>query len=493
MAIVMGLLTFNACLDYDDLRENPNDPNSVPPSLIFTEITPGPVAAFDSDYERMQYHLEIRTDNVSEPSFRSGFGGSFGGYGTIRNITKMNEEAEKANAPAYIILGKFLKARAYIEMTRRMGDIPLSEAEQGQDNPQPKYDSQKSVYIQCLNWLDETNTELGAFIADNPTVTIEGDAYFEGNLVQWQKLINAYTLRILISLSKKADDPQVNVQGRFSRILDNPAQYPLMEGLQDNAQLTYRNEDGFRQGYQPNCAICREAEMYASTYIDLLKNKLDPRLMQVADPTPMALAANPNEAEVRADFDSYGGADISAKGSDNVTQKNEGLFSPPNFDRYWNFIGQPGVWLSYWEQELTIAEAANRGWISQDGKTHYDNGVIASMDFYNVSADDSNDYIANKQPYVAGMAGLTRTLEQKYIAFAENSDQESFFTTRRTGVPTYVYSTFNGIEDDETYPVRWTYPSSEQIYNAENYYNALRSQFGAEVDNIDQVIWLLED
>lgn len=151
--IVFLLGSVISCLDYEDLRENPNEPNSVPPSLIFTTLVPGVTGSFSDTYEKMQYHLWIATDNVFSPNFNNGFNGSFD-YSSLRNIIQMTKEAEAAGAPAYAIIGKFLKARMFIEMTRRMGDIPLSEAGLGAEKPQPKYDSQKSVYIQCLDWLD---------------------------------------------------------------------------------------------------------------------------------------------------------------------------------------------------------------------------------------------------------------------------------------------------------------------------------------------------
>ena len=488
--IVFLLGSVISCLDYEDLRENPNEPNSVPPSLIFTTLVPGVTGSFSDTYEKMQYHLWIATDNVFSPNFNNGFNGSFD-YSSLRNIIQMTKEAEAAGAPAYAIIGKFLKARMFIEMTRRMGDIPLSEAGLGAEKPQPKYDSQKSVYIQCLDWLDEANSELGTFITANPGVNIEGDPYYNGDLKQWQKLINAYTLRVLLSLSKKENDADVNVKGRFASILNNSDNYPLLTGLQDNAQLTYSNEDGFRQTYNPDQAVYRDAVVYASTYIDLLKGKEDPRLMKVADPTKDALEANPIEAEVRADYDAYAGADISAAATENSAKKLDGDFSFPNFEKYWNYVGQPGVFMSYWEQELHIAEGAHRGWASIDAKTHYDNGVTASMEFYSVDASEISTYLAAKQPYITGAAGLNRILEQKYLAFAENTDHESFFTTRRTGVPTYLFSSeHNNITK---YPVRWTYPTSEDLDNKNNYRAALRAQFGAEVDDRDQVIWLLKD
>ncbi|MBJ6368060.1 SusD/RagB family nutrient-binding outer membrane lipoprotein [Snuella sedimenti] len=488
--------TMLSCLDdFDELRENPNAPRSVPASLIFTNLTPQPTPSFTGTYEDMQYHTWIATDNTSVPGFTNVIGGDFGNYASLRNVDKMVEEAEKTNSQEYIILAKFYRARFYLEMTRRMGDIPFSESLKGVDNPQPKYDSQKSVYIQCLKWLDEANTELGDFIATNPAATLDGDLYFNGNLKQWQKLINVYTLRILVSLSKKANDSDVNVQGRFAAIIGNPSKYPLMTGLSDNAMFEYSGEEGFKQSYQPEQAVYKDAVVYASTYIDLLKGKEDPRLMVVADPTKDALDEGADEATVRADFDSYEGADISAAGSESSSRKLDGDFSFPNEDKYWNFVGQPGIWMSYWEQEFCIAEAAHRGWISANAADHYNNAITASMEWYGVESDKIADYIANRQPYITGDAGLTRLLEQKYIAFAENSGKESLFTYRRTGVPNFIFSSFNGLDPSlgEKYPVRGSYPSSERDNNFSNYNAALISQFGSENNDVDQVIWLLQD
>ena len=112
------------------------------------------------------------------------------------------------------------------------------------------------------------------------------------------------------------------------------------------------------------------------------------------------------------------------------------------------------------------------------------------MEFYGVDPSEIADYLNNKQPYTTGAEGLKRIYEQKYIAFAENSGEESYFTTRRTGVPTYLFSQVNNIEK---YPVRWTYPRSEDIDNKVNYRAALVSQFGSEVDDRDQIIWILKD
>ncbi len=483
-----------SCLDYHDLRENPNQPTSVPPSLIFTELTPNVTTSFSDNYMRMQYHIWVSTDSEYFINFRSGFGGSFGGYSDLRNIEKMNEAADANNAPIYKILGKFYAARAFIEMTRRMGDIPFSEALSGSEIPRPLYDDQLTVYTGALNMLDEASVELGIFINNNQGYNLAGDVYYNGQLAQWQKVINAYTLRILISLSKKSNDAMLDIPGRFAQIINNPTKYPLFESISDNAELHYSNEDGFKQTYNPDVAVYRASVSYASTYIDMLKNYKDPRLFLVADPTQFALDANPgNEAVVRADINSYSGADPTKSPSENVTLRLEGHFSLPNEGKYWNFIGQPGVWLSYWEQEFCIAEAAHRGWISADAKDHYDNAVRGSMEWYGVESDIIETYLSSgTSEYIAGEEGLTRLLEQKYLAFAENSGDEAFFNFRRTNVPDLPFSDFN-VGTNPGYPIRWSYPGSENSDNSENYLNALISQFGVESDDIDFHIWELKD
>lgn len=486
LSLLTLVLLHTSCLDFEDLRENPNDPLTVPPSLLFTSLTPGPESSFAGDaYAFSQYHMWVATDNATAPSYQ--FGRASFTYDKIRNIDKMNEEAEQANAPVYPILGKFFRAYYYVEMTRRMGDIPLSESMKGAENPTPAYDSQKKVYLQALNWLDEANLELGEFIKQYPGTTLDGDIYYNGNLRSWQKAINAYTIRVLTSLSKRADDNDLDLVGRMNRIYSQPDLYPLLAGIEDNAQLAYRNEDGFRQTYNPDQAVYRASIVYVDTYIDMLKAYEDPRLMIVADPTQDAMDANPgNELAVRASFDSYAGADFSLNGTVNSSKKLDGDFSFPNEAKYWNYVGQPAIWIGYSEQELNLAEAAHRGWISGNAAVHYRQGILASMQFLGVDEDLAEEYIAGKAAYTTGEEGLKQIHEQMYLAFAENSGWESFFMTRRTGIPTYKFSSENSVEQ---IPVRWMYPSTENDRNQANYRDALVSQFGSENDSRDEVIW----
>ncbi len=476
------ICTVSSCLKYDNLRENPNNPLAVSPSLLFTAAVPGVESAFSDLYRHSQYHNFLTADLGVSPTVNYRYGSGSFGYGSLRNIDKMVQEAEKTNGKAYIILAKFLKAYYYVKMTQEMGDVPLTEAMQGAAIPRPKYDSQKSVYIQCLKWLDEANLELGNFITQNPGAGIDGDPYFSGNLKKWQKVINAFTIRVLISLSKKENEADVNVKSRFQAIMQDPAKYPLLTAS-DNMQLTHRDEDGFRSAYNPTLQINFSGIVYADTYIDMLKNYQDPRLFKVADPTPKALALNPNAA---SDVASYAGSDISKNLPEENAKRNNGEFSYPNKVRFQNFVGQPSILIGYPEQELNIAEAAHRGWITENAKLHYDNGITASMNFYGAVI---GIYLTVNAPYIPGAAGLQRIHEQMYLALAENSGWTSWIMTRRTGVPAYKFSSVN---DVTKLPVRWAYPTAENTENTSNYKAALVAQFGAVIDDRDQVMWLLQ-
>ncbi|MEN7547668.1 SusD/RagB family nutrient-binding outer membrane lipoprotein [Rapidithrix thailandica] len=478
----------SGCLDFEELRVNPNDPSSVAPSLLLTEVLPRPSGAWGSTFEYAQYCLFVHADSRTldydayewtQPGFS---------YGRLRNISKMESEAEKVNAPAYLALAKFLKAYTFIEMARRHGDIPMSETLMAEEGVfEPVYDTQKQVFVRSLNLLNEANADLANLIQNSPGLTVDGDVYFNGDLKQWQKIINAYTLRILITLSAKEEDTDLKVKERFAAIVNNPAQYPLLEGLEDNMQLTHKDEDGFRYSLNPNNASTIDGKVLGKTYVEMLKKYEDPRLFKVADPTPASLEADPDAA---SKFESYIGVDISKNNTDLINQKSAGNVSKPNNARYVNHKGEPSIFLGYVEQELTIAEAIHRGWFNGDAKMHFDNGVKASMKFYGVGEADIAAYLSGWAAYKTGEEGLVQLLEQKYIAYSQNSGWEAFFTQRRTGIPSFDVSVENSRSGQ--IPVRWRYPHSESQYNKTNLTEALNRQFGGPVDDVLNPLWHLQ-
>src|SRR3569833_2846181 len=153
----------------------------------------------------------------------------------------MEESAAGVGLPAgnaYEAMGKFFRAYFFSKMSLEMGDIPMSQALLGLANLKPSYDAQKDVFKLCLLWLDTANTQLGV-LATAGDQTLQGDIYYGNSVAKWQKAVNAFHLRLLIELSKRADDGGIDVKAQFAAIIGNATKYPLMESESDNLQYNY--------------------------------------------------------------------------------------------------------------------------------------------------------------------------------------------------------------------------------------------------------------
>ena len=128
-------------------------------------------------------------------------------------------------------------------MSEKVGDLPMTEALQGLANTTPKYDTQKDIFKQSLLWLDSANTLLGSLI-QNGFLEFSGDFYYAERissplsprdaLIEWQKVVNTYKLRLLIELSKKTGDADLNIAQQFATIYNDADKYPIFTGSADN-------------------------------------------------------------------------------------------------------------------------------------------------------------------------------------------------------------------------------------------------------------------
>jgi hypothetical protein len=502
--VVIGLVS--ACADYNELEQNVNKPNSVPPGLVMNGI-------LNDLYER-PWSLEHRQNqfwccNYNYYGTNEYWASASLNFMTMKNVLKMEEEAKRSGAAdvnPYSALGKFFRAYFYVRMSQRVGDLPLAEALQGLDNPAPEYDSQKQIYLSVLNWLEEANNDLEQLITENNR-TLQGDIYLNNDLTKWRKVVNSFKLRVLISLSKKESDPELNVKTKFAAMINDPAKYPVMTGLSDNLEYKYNGSTNLYPTNPGNRGFDKNRYNMAATYVGLLTNLNDPRVFVVANPAEKKL----NEGVLPTDFAAYVGAS-SGESLDNMSSKaGVGEYSAANQKRYYStFTGyEPAVQIGYAEQCFNIAEGINRGWATGDAALHYQNGIKASMQFYGITdgaviqiTEQDNDAVIgsvtanvtnylNQAPVIyAGNNGdgLKQILEQKYLAFFQQAGQEAYFNFRRTGFPAFL--TGPGTGNNGVIPKRWLYPQAESITNNQNYLKAVTDQFGGAGDNLNELLWI---
>ena len=472
------LLGLVGCQDFEEFQNDPNSTTQANPGLLLTNIEISSLNSIDLNASMAVRHL-INVNLVEDSQYYGWDRASFGFYNTLRQVQKMEEEAENFQNPNFIALSQFFKAFLFEQITRQFGDIPLSDALNAENEVyQPEYDSQEQVYLAIFDLLENANATL-----DVTGPAINGDVVFNGDLLKWKKLINSFHLRVLMSLSRREADPNLNLPSRFNAIFSNPLDYPLMESTEDNSTYTYSEETGNVYPFWRNASITTSYVLEES-FVERLKSFNDPRLFEMAAPDPQSAQDSP------ITFDNFSGLLGSAPLNENVSRLSNGEGSPLNPRYVDDAEAEPNLSLGYAELNFVLAEAAHRNWISADAATFYREGIKASMLYYSIPEEEVNLYLNQQQLVYQPSTGLEQILTQKHIAMFLNSGWEPFYDNRRTGFPSFNVDG-GGIINDAGVPKRWLYPFSEINQNEENLEEAIQRQF-PQGDNVNAVMWSIQ-
>jgi len=535
------LITIGICLmiscnkQIQEKQLDPNNPTSVPPGLILgtvlTDISGtgsegglGGINSWDNVQAWNQYHCQ--NYDYYGNNIYSWTNGSFNPYLVIKNVIQMEKEATSRgalNVNPYEAVGRFIRAYYFYNTTSLFGDVPLTEALQGSNNSKPAYTPQEQVFQYVLNELDTANTDLASLIASNDnSLSASQDIYYHGNLAAWQKLVNSFKLRVLLSLSNKASDAALNVPVQFSSIINNPIKYPIFASQSDDFSFVYNPGGTNTYSTYPfnpsNFGSIAGRYNMASTYVSALTNLSDPRVFITCEPASALVGSDPNLAQ----FKYFVGASTGESVQSMYGNASAGLYSFINRRRYYsNFTGEPNVLVGYKEMCFNIAEAIIRGWVvgknNIDAETWYKEGITASMSFYGIDITQSNftayflpvgaNSVTQVAPYPFTFSfsnyyaqpsvkfsstpstAISQIVLQKYIACFENSGYEPYYNWRRTGVPSFQSGA--GIGNNGVIPKRWAYPVSEQTQNKANWNAALSAQ-QYSADDLNQTMWLLK-
>ncbi len=172
------------------------------------------------------------------------------------------------------------------------------------------------------------------------------------DLLKWQKVVNSFKLRVLISLSKKESDAELNVKGKFAAMLANPSKYPLMTGLSDNLSFVYNGTTNLYPTNPGNKGFDKNRYNMAATYVGLLTSLRDPRVFVVANPSKKKLA----DGVAANSFSAFVGAS-SGESLDNMsTNAQLGVYSYANQKRYYgSFTGpEPAVMIGFWNSASAL-------------------------------------------------------------------------------------------------------------------------------------------
>lgn len=158
--------------------------------------------------------------------------------GAANNISYMYDKAMADEAWHYAGVAKIIRAYGFMLMTDLYGEMPYTDAVG--PNATPFYDNGKTIYLGCLNELNE-GLELLAKPQDPslPSLAI-GDFWNNGDVNKWIKFGNLLKARYAVKLSKKPAGNYLDGKYDADAILD-----ALSKGPQSNADnsIIYHTDD----------------------------------------------------------------------------------------------------------------------------------------------------------------------------------------------------------------------------------------------------------
>lgn len=199
--------------------------------------------------------------------------------GAACNIEDMYDKAIEAEAWHYAGVAKVIRAYGFMLMTDLHGEMPYTDAVG--ENATPFYDNGKTIYLGCLNELDEGIALLQKSQEPSKPALSEGDFWNNGDVSKWIKFANLLKARYCVKLSKKADGSYLDGKYDAAAILDALSKGP--QSNNDNTVVNHTDDNGTTHDvlgwdepvdYSPLYSVCgmNAGYMVTKTLYDNLTN-----------------------------------------------------------------------------------------------------------------------------------------------------------------------------------------------------------------------------
>jgi hypothetical protein len=374
---------------------------------------------------------------------------------------------------------------AYHICTDIYGDVPYSEANKGYEERIffPKYDHQGDIYMGMLQELSEA----AAGFDTNADDMGAQDLIYKGDVNKWRKF--AYSLMLRLAMRISNVDP-TTAQLYISKAIEGG----VFTGNADNAFIPMEtgpdirtNSNGISRTLTPGDGNI--PGILSNTLVDFMRDHDDPRLMIISSGIGYWGQEKITDPDLQRGM---------PNGKDHATIRDyEGVTSSFLIDTTYSRINEllldyddPSLMQSYAEVELLLAEAAVQGWHTGDPATHYNNGVRAGMQMYDIFDPSFTVSDAEVDAYLAAhpydpAKGLEMIGNQYWVATFLNF-YETWANWRRTGYPLLTPVNYPGNDTGGTIPLRINYSTVEASNNFDNY-NAASERIGG--DKMTTRVW----
>lgn len=452
MAMSAALLGFTACSE-DTLDEINKDnqhpsPDVVPAYLQLSEAimstgfstVSGDLAFYLSSLNEQEIGvgnnqlMKAELRNSSEWAASTTFNNVWNStYGNLMNIRQMQNKVKNevpGNVGQYDILGiaQVLEALNFGILTDMHGDIPYSEAVQGQGNLQPKLDAQKDVYAGIMATLDDaiTNLEKGAGLKSAK----DQDLVLGGDSKKWEAF--AYALKARYILHQSAVESNVWPQ------VEAAAAKAVELGFEGAAITEFNGQ---------TCDNPWSAYIWSRSYV--ASSKTVTNLMEATN-------------DPRLEYYTYGTGESYAPGDEDAAKVADGSLA---FPQWYDYGSQPLHLFSKAELYFILAEAQLRQ--GKDATDAFQTAVKTAVGEIMTLVKDDTDAATFVESL--GSPTLQTLFEQKYLAQSYDEQIEAYNDLRRCKAMGESYITltnpFNTQSSINRYPERLPYGNSSVLSN----------------------------
>ena len=454
--LFVAIATLGSCKKFLDVNKTVNNPLDVPARLLLPTTTVGMAWANGNALGRaasvlVQYNAGLAGDPDDYDGYR--LEGDFDNQwnfeiynGTINNLRILIDKTE-GSSPAYSGIAKLQLAYTFSMATDLWGDVPYSEAGFGLEVPQPKFDSQRDIYlgngsIQSLFNL----TREGLADLSKPSQLLPGndDRVYAGDLAKWRRMGNTLLLKLAIQVSNVAPDTAKAV---ISSVI---------------TANNYINDNALDYQVAFSTPLNNQNPMYA---FDIL-NRPDEEMMSARF---QALMFSLNDTIRLSKY--YTKPNGVFRGFDNgATVAAPVRASRSRYNTYIVGVGgeAPVRLLTNFQRAFILAESAVRFGTAGDANALFQEGIRASMRKTGMTDAEINNYFTTN-PTVVNLSGsvqdkIKQIITQKYIAWVGNGI-EAYNDFRRTGYPQLAVALNATGDDPNVIPKRLTYVISEAERN----------------------------
>ncbi len=467
LTVVLGLSLITGCDygDFGDTNQNPGATSDPITSALLTNVQSGIGAYATNNSWRpalyCQYFSETQYTDASLYSSNKADIPSYAGMlMDLQNIIKYNTDPATKDKVTVngsnnnqIAAATILKTYILWVITDRYGDIPYTGILLG--TTEIVYDKQETVYKGLISELKKA-----VDLFDNGAA-LKGDIVYNGDNAKWKKLANS--LRVLMAL-------------RLSKRYPGASDYSATEikaALAHSAGTIESNADNF--------VIAYPGGNFKNPYYGMYDGRKD----YGESETMVKLLGSINDNRQKAFGTSTEGVPYGWTRS-----RIEGWTSThPNWskvldDRY-RAENSPLVMVAASHVLLARAEAADRGWTTENVQSRYEAGIKASFAQWGVGEPAGAYFSQADVALGATGTNLKKIATQRYIATYPDGHQ-GWAEWRRTGFPVLTPAP-DATNSSKQIPRRFIYGNHEYNLTGVALQSAIASLEGG--DTMDSKVW----